>query len=185
MNTGLCSPRDGTKRYAPKIGSSHFYRHLEMHRQARFNDSSAPIQLSSEYKERLIDAAAAAVVHDSLLLAFAYHKTGFMSLVKTLIEIGQSYSAASSIDMSSLLPTGTAVREGVMYLLEKRNRGIKSETNEILQLRGGILCDGVKVETNGNKYFHFNISYIERRRRHLNIREKWSMQCKLLFMARH
>lgn len=75
--------------------------------------------------------AAAVAVHDNLLLTFSYHKTRTMGFVKTLIEIGQSYSAASSIDMSSLLPTETVVQEGVMRLIEKGNDGKRDEMNVI------------------------------------------------------
>lgn len=54
-----------------------------------------------------------------------------MGLVKILIEIEQSFSAASSIDMSHLLPTATAAREEIMRLLKERNGGISDEMNEI------------------------------------------------------
>lgn len=111
VTSGLCSPRDGTKQYAPEIGSSQFRQHFEMHRPARFNNRSVTIQLPSDCKERSIHAAAAVVAHDNLPHNFAYHKTGFMGLVKTLIKIRQSYLAASSTDMISLLTTLAAVRE--------------------------------------------------------------------------
>lgn len=62
-----------------------------MHQHTRFNKSSASIQLFLDCKEQVKDTAATAAVHDKLPLSFAYHETGFMSIVKTLTETGQSY----------------------------------------------------------------------------------------------
>lgn len=131
MTTGLCTALEGLKRHAPEVECSQFHRHLKIHQQARFNESDASIKLPLDRKEQSIDAAAAAVGYDNLPLNFGNHKTGFIGLIKTLVEIGHLCSAASSIDMSSVLPTGTAVRERDMRLLKKRIKIIRNKLNEI------------------------------------------------------
>lgn len=139
MITKLCLAKDCLQRYALKIKNSQFHRFLEMYQQARSYYSNVPIQIHLDCEERLVDAAAAAVVRDNSPLNFAYHSTEFMGLVNSLIEIGQSYTAASSNDMNSLLLTGAAVREEAMCLRKKRNGGIRDDIIEILQMRGDIL----------------------------------------------
>lgn len=89
-----------------------------MHKQARLSGSNTSIQLPLRCKERVINAATAAVVYKNLSLNSAYHKTGFIKLVKILIEIEMSHSSASSIGMSSLSPIATAFQEGVMRFFE-------------------------------------------------------------------
>lgn len=128
-----------------------------MHQRARFSNRNAPIQIYLDCKEQVLDAVAAAVLHENLTHNFAYNKTRFMGLVKTLIELGQSYSATSSIDKSSLFPTGTVVWEEVLHLLGKRNGGTRNEINEILHMGEGISYHGVKVECNENEYFDSNV----------------------------
>lgn len=102
------------------------------------HDNNALIHLPLDRKEQVIDETAGAVVHDNSLLSFAYRKTGFVGVVNILIETGQSYSAANSIDLSFLLPTEAAVLERVMHLHEKRNRGVWDKMNEILHIEGMI-----------------------------------------------
>lgn len=108
-----CSARNGSKLFGPKVRSSQFHRDLEIHQWACLNDRNTSIQLFSDCKKLVVDAAAAAVVYDNILFHFAYHRAGLMDLVNSSIKIGQSNPVASSSDMSSPLSARPIVQKGV------------------------------------------------------------------------
>lgn len=182
---GNCSVAEGVKRYNPKSGSSGFHRHVEMH---QFHDADdVPLVVPADMKADLVRAAARSVVLDNMPLNFAYHRSGFMGLARTLVNIGQSYAAATSINLKTLLPSGTAVREGVLNLASEYRAIFKEKLPEVLRVGGGISCDGVKVELTGKKYYDFVLNYIEVHRRPVSRGGglSWKLQTRLLFITPH
>lgn len=114
--------QDGTKRCIPEIFTKKFHGHLEMHQKACLDQSNPPASHPLHCKDQTTYAAAAAIVYVNFSLNLVLQKSGFMSLVETLIKIEVLYLAESCIDMYSLLSMDTAVQESVKCLLEKRKK---------------------------------------------------------------
>lgn len=69
-----------------------------------------PIIKPADLKRELIDEFVRTVVIHTLPLIFADQNPGFLGLARTPIEIGQSYSVVSSVDVNPLIPSESAVR---------------------------------------------------------------------------
>lgn len=162
---GTCNVDDGTRRYQPNVSSSSFHRHTELHEKETGDQSARFVSVPKEVKNEIITAAAKAAVLGNLPLSFAYQKPGFISFARSLVEVGQRFSNASRIDVKKLLPSGHAVRDGVTRLAAEYQESFKDHLKGILDIGGGVTCDGVKVEVSGKKYYDFVLNFVEVSRR--------------------
>lgn len=184
---GLCSVKNGTKRYNPKVGNSQFHRHIDFHNREEEAESKVLVCVPREDRKTLYEAAAKVFSLDNKSLNFCDNKSGMTAFASALVEIGQSYAQGSVIDVKDLLPSSETVRTAVIKLSEKYDNEFKLELPSILAAGGSVSCDGVKLESNGNKYFDFVINYLKCERQ--SIKEgggfKWKICTRLIFLAQH
>lgn len=187
VRNGLCTPRSGTKRYRPKIGNGGFHRHVEKHASEKKSDTSPLVVVSKDKKRAVTDAAAIAVALDLQPLSFCQHKVGMTKFAEALIELGQSFAPSVKLNVAKALPCGNTVRSGLIDLSNRMQLEFNTKLPSILEMGGGVTCDGVKLETNGKKYFDFVLNYLKFFRRPIAQGGGigWEMCTRLLFITPH
>ena len=75
VRLGLCSVKEGTKKYQPSVGNAAFHRHHRAHNKEN-QDSEKKLTDPPDLKESVINAAAKTVAIDCLPLNFCDRKQG-------------------------------------------------------------------------------------------------------------
>lgn len=105
-------------------------------------------------------AAAKAVGLDLLPLNFCDKSNGMTPFAESLIELGQSFVPSVTANVSNLLPCGKSVRAALIDLSANIQKKFNGNLPAILALCGVIICDGVKLDAKGKKYYDFVMNYI-------------------------
>ena len=106
-------------------------------------------------------AAAKVFALDNKSVNFFDNNSGMNEFAIALIQLGQQYSQSYVIDVKELLPSCETVRSEVIKLSEKYDGDFKSELSNILVAGGGVSCEDVKLESNGNKYYDFVLNFLK------------------------
>lgn len=184
---GVCKVENGTKRYQPKVSNAAFHRHIESHKNAG-TEQDVLVTVSEDRKKIITEAAAKASALDLLPLSFCDSKhRGVRQFADALIQLGQCYATTAQIDVGKLLPCGNSIRKGILDLSDKLRLEFKEKLPTLLENGGGISCDGVKLESNGRKYYDFVMNYIEFGRKSLSNGGgiTWKFVTRLLFIINH
>lgn len=184
---GLCTAKDGTKRYTPKIGNDSFHRHMECHAKSESLKEKQIFVVLKEEKKLIQEAEAKSYALEMLPLGFFDKKNGILSFASSIVALGQKYPPSVQIDIEKLLPCRDTVRSEVIQLSEKVQKTFNLELPAILELGGGITCDGVKLEANGKKHYDMFVNYIKFSRRSVvsGGGYNWKLCNRLLFIAPH
>lgn len=110
----------------------------------------------------MYEAAPKCFALDKKSLNFCDNKSGLKAFASALIRLGRNYAQSSVVDVRELLPSSETVRKEVIKPSEKCDLDFKSELKSILQAGGSVSCDGVKLESNGDKYYDFVVNYLLR-----------------------
>lgn len=187
VRNGLCQPSSGVKRYNPSSGNTAFHRHVEQHAIEASNIAPSLFSVPSDEKKLISTAAAKVYAYDMQPLSFCHGKKGMKEFAAALIRLGQNYPPSTEIDVSKLLPCYNTVRKEVITLSKVVQSEFKIELPKILEQGGAVTCDGVKLESNGKKYYNFNVSYLEvqRRKGPPSSGYEWKIRSRLVFLANH
>lgn len=159
--SGTCSPKEGTRRYEPKLGTSGLIRHKEAHETTREQDVFTPVTISMPQKRMITDGAVFAVVNGTLPFDFCYRKGGMLKVCQSLLEVGQGIPATRTNDVPKALPSSNTVHAGISRLSKRMREDFMKGVSTVLEIGGGITCDGLKNELTGAKYCDFVLHYIQ------------------------
>lgn len=138
---------------------------IKSHYKSRHTDHKArmeaPVRVSGAVKRTVTYAAVFSVVLGTLSLNFLYRHDGMLRFAESLVTAGQSLPPNVEVDVAALFPSPPTVRDGVTKLSSRLRESFKGTLPDLLKLGGGLTCDGLKLDSNGRKYYDLIIHYIE------------------------
>lgn len=153
--------KSALKKFDTDLDTSTLRNNLKTHDGPRKKlTGSAMAKVGAGMKSKVIEAAVYAVVVRLLPLSFCYKKRSMTRFAEFLVEAGRSVPVNTVVDIHDLLPSSTAVREGVQRLAKKEHDRFRdTELHQVLKVGGGVTSDGLKQNVHGEKYYDFTIHY--------------------------
>lgn len=119
----------------------------------------APDKANSGIKRKIVEDSVMAVVQGLINLNFAYSQDGMVDFAESIVSAGQSVPPNTDVDIPYLLTSPPTVRNGVTKLAKRLRVDLMDALPRIMRIGGGMTCDGLKLDSNGRKYFDFIVHY--------------------------
>lgn len=151
---------DALKTFDTVEGTNVLKAHYNSNHVERSGTVDSPFKVPAALKRTVTNAALFSVVQVILPLSFSSRQIRMVSFAEALVTASRTVAPNVPVDVPALIPSPPTVREGFPLLLDRLRKSFKRTLPYILKVGVGMTFDGIKLETNGIKYYDLIIYYI-------------------------